>query len=105
MKVTNILHTLGAIGCIGGIVGTSHMGWNIWQWPVISLLWLISSWFSTLTYRRYQKLSDELDMERRNLVDKLHKADTRAWDAEMNLAQFAANNQINGIKTKAVKKK
>jgi hypothetical protein len=66
MKVNNILHIMGAIGCIGGIVGLYSSGWHLWQWPAIALLWVASSyinaWSAYKAEMKLAKANDKIDL-------------------------------------------
>jgi uncharacterized membrane protein len=55
MKMNNFGHAVGAIGCIGGIYGLHNESYHIWQWPVIALLWCISSYVSAYSAHRANK--------------------------------------------------
>jgi hypothetical protein len=58
MKINNILHIIGAIGCIGGIFGMYSYGYHIWQWPAIALLWVASSYMNAWSaYKAEMKLA------------------------------------------------
>lgn len=89
MKVTNILHALGALGCIGGIFGLASMGWQVWQWPAIALLWLANSYINAISAHRYRQDTHNLHKEKLDMIEELTKADMRAWDAEMRLAKVS----------------
>ena len=87
MKVTNILHALGALGCIGGIFGLASMGWQVWQWPAIALLWLANSYINAISVHRsnaeVQRLHDQL----MHNIEQLSKQELKTWEAEMKLAK------------------
>jgi hypothetical protein len=87
MKWNNIVHTLGAIGCIGGIFTTATC------WPAIALLWIISSYFNTAYAHNLKNGIEQLDKERVEMIEQNIKLEGRLWEAEMKLAK--ANDQMN----------
>ena len=93
MKWNNIIHTLGALGCIGGIVGMYSNGWYVWQWPAIALLWIISSYINAWSAYRANQEKHILTKEKLDMIEELSKADLRTWEVEMKLAK--ANDQRN----------
>jgi hypothetical protein len=93
MKWNNILHTIAAIGCIGGIFGTYNSGWIMWQWPMIALLWVTSSYINAWSAYRANQEKHILTKEKLDMIEELSKADLRAWTAEMRLDK--ANGKID----------
>jgi uncharacterized membrane protein len=87
MKWNNIMHALGALGCIGGIIGMYSNGWLVWQWPAIALLWIITSYMNAWSAHRANREVDTLFKDKLDMIEELSKADTRAWEAEMKLAK------------------
>lgn len=93
MKVNNILHTIGAIGCICGIVGLYSSGYHVWQWPFVALVWIASSYSHAWSAYKANKEIERIHKDLMHCIDQLSKADLRTWDAEMKLAK--ANDKIN----------
>lgn len=87
MKWNNILHLIGALGCISGIFGLYSYGWPVWQWPMIALIWIVSSYTNAWSAHRIHRENKRLHNELINSIEQLAKADTRAWDAEWKLAK------------------
>jgi hypothetical protein len=87
MKWNNIFHTLGALGCIVGIFGMVSYGWHVWQWPMVALLWIITSYFNASYAGNLKKTIEQLDKERAELIDRNIKMETRVWEAEMKLTK------------------
>lgn len=87
MKVTNIMHLMGAIGCIGGIYGLHDMSWHIWQWPAIALLWLVSSYISSLSAYRNREEVHRLHNDLLYNIEQLSKQELKTWEAEIKLAK------------------
>ena len=87
MKWNNIFHTLGALGCIGGIIGMYSNGWLVWQWPAIALLWIITSYFNAAYASNLKRTIEQLDKERVEIIEQNIKLEGRAWEAEMKLAK------------------
>jgi hypothetical protein len=86
MKWNNIFHALGALGCISGVFGLYSYGWPVWQWPVIAFIWIVCSYINVWHVHRVHKDNEELRKDLINSIERLAKADTRAWEAEMKLA-------------------
>jgi len=61
---------------------------HVWQWPAISLLWIISSYFNTTHVNRQSKLIDKLDTERKELIGQTIKLEGKLWEAEMKSAKL-----------------
>jgi uncharacterized membrane protein len=93
MKWNSIFHALGALGCIGGIIGLHSHGWLVWQWPTIALLWIISSYANAWSVYRANQEKHILTKEKLDMIEELSKADLRTWEVEMKLAK--ANDQRN----------
>lgn len=87
MKVANILHIAGAAGCIGGIIGLYSAGWLVWQWPVIALLWIISSYMNAWSANRSNKEVERLHKDLMYNIEQLSKQELKTWEAEMKLAK------------------
>ena len=94
MKLNNIFHAIGAIGCILGIYGLRNESYHIWQWPVVALIWILSSYINTANSNRQSKLIEKLDAERNELIGKNIKQEGKLWEAELLLAKALTNNQI-----------
>jgi hypothetical protein len=88
MKWNNIMHTLGALGCIGGIIAMYNNGWLVWQWPAIALLWIITSYINTRSAYRANQETERLHKDLLYNIEQLAKADMRTWEAEMKLAKL-----------------
>jgi hypothetical protein len=93
MKIHNILHIMGAIGCIGGIVGLYSSGWHVWQWPAVALVWVASSYMHAWSAYKANKEIERIHKDLMHSIDQLSKADLRAWTAEMRLDK--ANGKID----------
>ena len=87
MKVANILHIAGALGCIGGIIGFAGMGWHVWQWPAIALLWLINSYINAWSAHRNSAEVQRLHKDLMYNIEQLSKQELKTWEAEMKLAK------------------
>jgi hypothetical protein len=82
MKWTNILHISGFICSILGFISLWDKGWNLFQWPIISCLWILSSYISSFNSHKQQVEIKELESEKYNLIKQLSESDLRAWKAE-----------------------
>ena len=87
MKWNNIFHIAGAVGCIGGIYGLHSAGWVMWQWPVIALLWIISSYVNVLSAHRSNAEVQRLHEQLMHNIEQLSKQELKTWEAEMKLAK------------------
>ena len=87
MKVANILHIAGAVGCIGGIWGLHTAGWIMWQWPAIALLWLINSYINTWSAHRSSSEVQRIHKDLMYNIEQLTKQELKTWEAEMKLAK------------------
>ena len=87
MKLNNIFHALGAIGATIAIYTLSGYGMHVWQWPAITLLWIISSYFNVANSNRQSKLIEKLDADRNELIGKNIKLEGKLWEAEMKIAK------------------
>ena len=85
MKWNNIMHALGALGCIGGIIAMYSNGWLVWQWPAIALLWITTSYINAWSAYRANREVDTLFKDKLDLIEELTKSDMRAWSAEAKL--------------------
>lgn len=82
-KLGIILHSLGALASIGGIIGLIGHGWVVWQWPLCTLLWILSSAMNGATVARLQR---EQTMDSKQISD-LHYEISKL-KAELFQAQF-----------------
>ena len=89
MKLNNIFHALGAIGATIAIYTLSGYGMHVWQWPAITLLWIISSYFNVANSNRQSKLIEQLDKERTELIGQNIKLEGKLWEAEMKSAKLS----------------
>jgi uncharacterized membrane protein len=87
MKWNSIFHALGALGCIGGIIGLHSHSWLVWQWPTIALLWIISSYTNAWSAHKANREVDTLYKDKLDMIESVTKAETRAWEAEWKLAK------------------
>jgi hypothetical protein len=83
MKLNNIFHAIGAIGCIVGIYGLH----NNWLWPVVALIWITGSYVNAWHGHRQTKLIEQLDKERTELIGENIKLEGKLWEAEMKIAK------------------
>lgn len=88
MKLNNIFHAFGAIGCILGIYGLHNESYHIWQWPAVALIWILSSYINTANSNRQSKLIDKLDADRNELIGKNIKLEGKLWEAELKSAKL-----------------
>ena len=91
MKLSNFFHLLATISSIIGIYKLSDYGWDILQWPIASLVWILSSYINSLLSNKYAKEIERLHKENVNLIEKITEADTRAWESEMKLLRTSKN--------------
>lgn len=96
MKVHTFFHAIGIIGCILGIYTLHNAGMSAWQWPVVSMVWILASYVSTHSNYKQRQLIDELDKERTHLIEQNIKLEGRVWQTELELAKAAAHNQLEG---------
>ena len=75
-KVSIILHAAGFIGGIFGAIGLYSYGWTVYQWPIISCLWIVSSFISGLTIGRLESDMKILDIVHEDMRDQLVKTQT-----------------------------
>ena len=87
MKLNNIFHAIGAIGCIVGIYGLHNESFHIWQWPVVALIWITVSYVNAWHGHRQTKLIEQLDKERTELIGANIKLEGKLWEAEMKIAK------------------
>ena len=87
MKFNTVMHILGAIGCIAGIYGLRNAGYVVWQWPMIALIWILSSYINVYFNHKQSRIIEKLDKERWELIEQNIKLESRAWEAEMKLAK------------------
>ena len=89
-KWTIILHSLGALGCIGGIFGLASYGWIVFQWPIIALVWIVTSFVNAMAVDRLEKNEKLMDERHNDLNEQLVKAQT-----ELHKAQFSKAKKVN----------
>ena len=87
MKLNTILHGIAAIGCIVGIYNLYNAGWAVSQWPIVALIWIVSSYINVAYSRRQSKLIDQLDKERTELIGANIKLEGKLWESEMKMAK------------------
>lgn len=79
MRWINIFHFLGILGCFPLFLKDWHLA------SIISI-WIISSYLNSLSSHRVKLEKEELQRDRKDLIQKISKLETRAWEAEMKLA-------------------
>lgn len=87
-KLTIILHSLGAIACIGGIIGLISYGWIVFQWPLIALIWIITSFINSMTIERLETNEKLMDERHNELIEQLSNAQT-----ELHKSQFSKSKK------------
>ena len=93
MKWNNIMHSLGTLSSIGGIYVLYGYGWHVWQWPVVALFWILSSYFNAWSAYNSNKETERLHKELLSTIEELSKQELKTWEAELKLAK--ANDKIN----------
>ena len=85
-KVSIVFHALGLISGITGAFLLADYGWQVWQWPVITCVWIIASFVSNMSLKQTEgylndnyKVIDELRQQlHQKEMDEIHAAFGRA---------------------------
>ena len=68
-KLGIIMHALGLLSGIVGAYTLRDYGWIVYQWPIICCMWVIASFFGSLSAEADKRRADLLD----KLCDDLHE--------------------------------
>ena len=72
-KVSIVFHALGLISGITGAFLLADYGWQVWQWPVITCVWIIASFVSNLSLKQTEGYLNDSYKEISNLRDYIHQ--------------------------------
>ena len=71
-KVGIVFHALGLISGITGAFLMADYGWQVWQWPLISCVWIIASFVSGMSLKQTEGYLEDTYKELRDLRQSLH---------------------------------
>ena len=78
------------MGLLSGLTSAylfRNAGWQVWQWPIISCLWIISSWVQSYTIEDLKKQRDKRDTDFDNVRDELYRTQMEMYKSQFGNAQ------------------
>jgi hypothetical protein len=75
-KLGFVLHALGMVSGITGAFILKGYGWHVYQWPLISCMWILVSFINLLTIERMERNERLMDVTHDNLHEQLVKTQT-----------------------------
>jgi len=72
-KLGIIMHALGLLSGIVGAYTLRDYGWTVYQWPIITCVWIIASFVSGLSLKQTEGYLNDSYKEISNLRDYIHQ--------------------------------
>ena len=86
-KVGIVFHALGLISGITGAFLLADYGWQVWQWPLITCVWIIASFVSNLSLKQTEGYLEDTYKELRDLRQSIHNKEMEALKAAFDRAE------------------
>jgi len=80
-KVGIVFHALGLISGITGAFLLADYGWQVWQWPVITCVWIIASFVSNLSLKQTEGYLNDSYKEIKDLRNQINQKELDALKA------------------------
>ena len=86
-KVGIVFHALGLISGITGAFLLAPYGWHIWQWPLVTCVWIIASFVSGMSLKQTEGYLNDTYKELKDLRQSIHNKEMEALKAAFDRAE------------------
>ena len=80
-KVSIVFHALGLISGITGAFLLADYGWQVYQWPIISCIWIIASFINGMSLKLTEGYLNDSYKEIKDLRQSIHNKEMEAMKA------------------------